>query len=125
MSLYYLFYQARKFGRLQLSDTSDDSSNILVFQVCFNADEIFYSMEKVGISKIYGWHRFLVFIGLIYLFILFHRSLAEFHLEQIWLSFLALVYQVLEKRNVSTTSQVFTLNPYLDPQDPVSSWQLA
>lgn len=46
MSLYYLFYQARKFGRLQLSDTSDDPSNILVFQVCFNADESFHTMEK-------------------------------------------------------------------------------
>lgn len=29
----YLFYQARKYGRIQLSDTTTSSPNVLVFQV--------------------------------------------------------------------------------------------
>ncbi|XP_058192852.1 mannosyl-oligosaccharide glucosidase GCS1-like [Rhododendron vialii] len=44
--------QVRKFGRLQLSDTSDDSSNILVFQISgsipFRADIAFVSGTDLG-----------------------------------------------------------------------------
>lgn len=40
-------HQARKFGRLQLSDTSDDSPNILVFQVCGYRFNEFYLVLKI------------------------------------------------------------------------------
>lgn len=79
---------------------------------------------KSGMSKPYEWLHFLVFFCVIYISF-FGRSPEEFHLEQTWLSFLELVSQVLEKRNVSTALQVFIANPTLDPQDPISNWQLA
>lgn len=74
----------------------------------------------MGISKPYKWHHFFLFVCVIHLF-LFHRSPEEFHLEQIWLSFPGLVFQVLEKRNVLTALQVLTLNLIFDQQGPVSS----